>query len=81
MHLTMEIIIDIPEKKAPFIMELLDNLKFLKIRKPDSQTSFTDFRNEWAELSRRLPQSDPDITEDEIFAEVKAVRAERNSKE
>ncbi|MHA4737334.1 hypothetical protein [Dyadobacter sp. MSC1_007] len=77
----MEIIIDIPEKKAPFVMELLNNLKFLKIRKPDSQTSFTDFRKEWAELSRRLPQNDPDITEDEILAEVKAVRAERNRKE
>jgi len=76
----MEIIIDIPEKKAPFVLELLKNLKFLKIRKPESQTSFDDFRREWAELSSSLPQTDPDITEEEILAEIKAVRASRNAK-
>jgi hypothetical protein len=73
----MEIIIDIPESKAPFVLELLKNLKFLKIRKPEAQTSFADFRQQWTELSSRLPQTDPDITEEEIFAEIKAVRAER----
>lgn len=77
MHITMEIIIEIPEKKAPFVLELLKNLKFLKIRKPDTQASFIDFRQEWAELSSQLPQTDPDITEEEIHAEVKAVREER----
>jgi len=76
----MEIIIDIPEKKAPFVLELLKNLKFLKIRKPEPQNSFNDFRQQWAELSGRLPQTDPDITEEEILAEIKAVRAERNRK-
>lgn len=77
--MTMEIIIDIPENKAPFVLELLKNLKFLKIRKAETQNSFADFSQQWAELSSRLPQTDPDITEDEILAEVKAVRAGRNS--
>ncbi|PSL19854.1 hypothetical protein [Dyadobacter jiangsuensis] len=76
----MEIIIDIPEKKAPFVLELLKSLKFLKIRQPEPQASFVDFRNEWAELSGRLPQTDPDITEEEILAEIKAVRAARSTK-
>jgi hypothetical protein len=76
----MEIIIDIPEKKAPFVLELLRSLKFLKIRKPDPKSSFVDFRNEWAKLSSRLPQTDPDITEEEILAEIKAVRAARRAK-
>jgi hypothetical protein len=74
----MEIIIDIPEKKAPFVLELLKNLKYLKIKKSEPQGSFSDFRREWAELSNRLPQTDPDITEDEILAEIKSVRGERN---
>nr|WP_295929221.1 hypothetical protein [uncultured Dyadobacter sp.] len=76
----MEIIVDIPEKKAPFVLELLKNLKFLKIRRPEPQGSFADFRSEWAELSSRLPQTEPDITEEEILAEIKAVRAARNAK-
>lgn len=76
----MEIIIDIPEKKAPFVLELLKSLKFLKVRKPDEQGSFADFSQQWAELSSQLPQTDPEITEEEILAEVKAVRAERNRK-
>ncbi|ACT94971.1 hypothetical protein [Dyadobacter fermentans] len=76
----MEIIIDIPEKKAPFVLELLKNLKFLKFRKAEPKGSFADFRSEWAELSSRLPQTDPDITEEEILAEVKAVRAERSKR-
>lgn len=72
--MNMEIIIDIPENKAPFVLELLKNLKFLKIRKPETLNSFTDFRQQWTELSSRLPQTDPDITEEEILAEVKAVQ-------
>lgn len=75
----MEIIIDIPEKNAPFVIELLKSLKFLKIRRPEAQSSFTDFRSEWAKLFRRLPQTDPDITEEEILTEIKAVRAARNA--
>lgn len=76
----MEITIDIPEKEAPFVLELLKNLKFLTIRKAEPQNSFADFRSEWAKLSSRLPQTDPDITEDEILAEIRAVRAARNAK-
>lgn len=76
----MEIIIDIPEKKAPFVLELLKSLKFLKIRQLEPQASFIDFRKEWADLSGRLPQTDPDITEEEILAEIKAVRAARSVK-
>jgi hypothetical protein len=76
----MEIIIDIPEKKAPFVLELLKNLKFLKIRQPDSQDSFRDFRNQWAKIASQLPQEDPDMSEEEILAEIKEVRAGRNRK-
>ena len=61
-------------------MELLRNLNFLKFRTAESKDSFVDFSHEWTELSKRLPQTDPDITEDEILAEVKAVRAQRNIK-
>ena len=76
----MEIIIDIPENKAPFVMELLKNLTFLKIRKPESQDNLRSFRDQWAKLSGELPQGEPDITEEEILAEVRAVRANRNHK-
>ncbi|QRR02862.1 hypothetical protein [Dyadobacter sandarakinus] len=76
----MEIIIDIPEKKAPFVLELLRNLNFLKFRTAEPRDSFTDFSNEWTELSNRLPQTDPEITENEILAEIKAVRAERSTR-
>ena len=74
----MEILIEIPEKKAPFVLELLRSLKFLKIKQPDSQGSFEDFRKQWNALSSQLPQGEPDISADEIAAEIKQVRANRS---
>jgi hypothetical protein len=74
----MEILIEIPEKKAPFVLELLRNLKFLKIKETGNQGSFEDFQSQWNALSLRLPQGEPDITEDEIDAEIREVRANRN---
>ena len=38
------------------------------------------FQSEWAELCSRLPQTDPDITEEEILVEIKAVRTARGAK-
>lgn len=43
----MQLTIEIPENKVPFVMELLKNLKFLKIK----TESTVDFRAKWAELS------------------------------
>ena len=74
----MEITIEIPEKKAPFVMELLRNLKFLKIKQPVSNHSFEDFRQQWTKLANDLPKTEPDMTAEEIEAEVKTVRANRN---
>ncbi|WP_439582252.1 hypothetical protein [Dyadobacter bucti] len=74
----MEITIEIPEKKAPFVMELLRSLKFLKIKQPESNHSFEDFRQQWMKLADELPKAEPDITDEEIESEIKAVRANRN---
>ncbi|NIJ50871.1 hypothetical protein [Dyadobacter arcticus] len=74
----MEITIEIPEKKAPFVMELLRSLKFLKIKQPAPNHSFEDFRQQWMKLASDLPQNDPEITAEEMEAEIKAVRKNRN---
>lgn len=74
----MEILIEIPEKKAPFVLELLRNLKFLKIKQPDNQGTFENFQKQWNALSLQLPQGEPDISEEEIAAEIREVRANRN---
>jgi hypothetical protein len=74
----MEITIEIPEKRAPFVMELLRSLKFLKIKQPVSNHSFEDFRQQWMKLASDLPQNDPEITAEEIEAEIRTVRRNRN---
>lgn len=70
----MQLTIEIPDNKVPFVMELLKNLKFLKIKTEPT----IDFRKNWDELSAALPQTEPDITEEEIMNEIKAVRRNRN---
>lgn len=77
----MEITIEIPEENAPFVIELLNNLAFLKIKRSDTKMSVESFREKWKTLSATLPQGEPDISEEEIAEEVKAVRAERIRRE
>lgn len=72
----MQLTIEIPENKVPFVMELLKNLKFLKIK----TESTVDFRAKWAELSAVLPQTEPEITEEEIMNEIKTVRQNRRNR-
>lgn len=77
----MEITIEIPEKKAPFVMELLRNLKFLKIKYPDGKSNIADFLQQWNNISAQLPQDDPDISEDDIMEEIRAVRRNRAARQ
>ena len=72
----MQLTIEIPDNKVPFVMELLKNLRFLKIK----SEPIADFRTMWAELSAALPQTEPDITEEEIMDEIKAVRQNRRNR-
>lgn len=46
----MQLTIEIRDNKVPFVMELLKNLRFLKIKTEPT----TDFRARWAELSAAL---------------------------
>lgn len=74
----MQITVEIPENKAPFVMELFKNLPFMKI-KPQTD-SFADFKEVWATLSASLPQTEPGMSEEEIMEEVRAVRRKRNQR-
>lgn len=71
----MQITVEIPESKADFVLELFENLPFLKIK---SQDSFADFADEWKTLSAKLPQTEPDMSEEEIMQEIRSVRRKRS---
>ncbi len=74
----MQITVEIPESKAPFVMELFRSLSFIKIK--PQMDSFANFKEEWASLSASLPQSEPDMSYEEIMEEVRAVRKERDQR-
>lgn len=66
------------ELKTPKARRLIDDLVDLGIISlKDSQPSRAEL---WEKLDKQLPQTEPDITEQEIMEEIKAYRMEKKSK-
>lgn len=75
----MQVTVEIPENKVSFVMELFKELPYLKIKSEGN--SLADFRQEWAAISAKLPQTEPDMNEVEIMQEIRTVRRERNRRQ
>lgn len=73
----MQITVEIPESKADFVLELFESLPFLKIK---TQDSFADFADEWKMLSANLPQTEPNVSQEEIMQEIRSVRRKRSQR-
>ena len=73
----MKLMIEIPDNKVPFIMELLSKYKFINFKPEIPKKMEKDFEQEWKSFSKSLYQGSMDITNDEIDAEIKAVRQEK----
>lgn len=66
--------IEIKTAKARKLIDDLIDLGIIAIK--TEQPSWADL---WNKLDRRLPQGEPDITEDEIMDELRAYRSERRN--
>ena len=67
--------IEILNPKAKKLIDNLIDLELISLRQ--TVPTWNDF---WDKLDAKLPQTEPEITEAEITAEIKSYRAERNNK-
>jgi hypothetical protein len=67
--------IEIKTAKARKLIDDLMDLGIISIK--TDQPTWTDI---WNKVDSQLPQTEPDITEDEIMAEIKAYRLEKQTK-
>ena len=73
----MKMIIEVPDNKVPFIMELFSKFEFINFKTEIPKTLENNFEKEWKAFSSKLNQSQPKITNEEIDTEIKAVRQGR----
>ncbi|MBU1821204.1 MAG: hypothetical protein KKG00_06800 [Bacteroidetes bacterium] len=64
--------IEIKDPKARKLIEDLVDLGVISIK---NQSNWVDL---WNKLDGKLPQTEPDLTEEEIMAEIKAYRQEKS---
>ncbi|GAB2638606.1 hypothetical protein GCM10027035_35440 [Emticicia sediminis] len=67
--------IEIKNPKAKKLIDDLVELDLIALLTP--KPSWNDL---WTKLDTKLPQTEPEISEDEIIAEIKAYRDEKRSK-
>ena len=67
--------IEIKNPKAKKLIDDLVDLDLITLLTP--KPSWNDL---WTKLDAKLPQTEPEISEDEIMAEIKAYRDEKRSK-
>jgi len=68
--------IEIKTAKARKLIDDLVDLGIISLK--TDQPTWIDV---WNKVERKLPQAEPDITEDEIMAEIKAYRLEKRIKQ
>ena len=69
------LIIEIKNPKAKKLIDDLVDLDLIALLTP--KPSWNDL---WAKLDAKLPQTEPEISEDEIMAEIKEYRLEKRNK-
>lgn len=68
--------IEVKSAKARKLIDDLVDLGIITLK--TDQSAWIDV---WSKVERKLPQTEPDITEDEIMAEIKAYRLEKRMKQ